>query len=65
MVRFILENDEGGDIMEETERKSIKLPRNEKSEIDWAEYLDYSKFNEPGEINNTLQELYKKDFEKF
>ena len=50
--------------MEKPEEKSNIASSSEKEEIDWAKYLDYTRFYEPGEINNITQELFKKDFEE-
>ncbi len=49
--------------MEKAEKRATKFSSTEKEEIDWAEYLDYSRFFEPGEVNNISMELFKKDFE--
>ena len=58
-----MKNEKGGVKMEKTKEKSDIASSSEKEEIDWAEYLDYTRFFEPGEINNIAQELFKKDFE--
>ncbi|MFW9877845.1 MAG: hypothetical protein ACFFG0_32585 [Candidatus Thorarchaeota archaeon] len=50
--------------MEKTEEKVIEIIHSKKKEINWAKYLDYTRFFEPAEINNISQELFKKDFEK-
>ncbi|MFX0030871.1 MAG: hypothetical protein ACFE8B_16780 [Candidatus Hermodarchaeota archaeon] len=50
--------------MEGTESSIKILPKTEKEEIDWAKYLDHTRFLQPGEINNFSQELFKKDFEE-
>jgi hypothetical protein len=50
--------------LEKTEQNIIGISLPAKEEIDWAEYLDYTKFFEPAEISNVSQELYKKDFEE-
>lgn len=42
----------------------IGVSTSAKEEIDWSEYLDYTRFFEPAEINNIYQELFKEDFEK-
>ncbi len=62
--RNILENRKGGEKLEKTEQKITEISPPEKEEIDWAEYLDYTRFFEPAEINNISQELFKKDFEE-
>ena len=49
--------------MEKTEQRTEIITRSEKEEINWAQYLDYTQFFEPAEINNVSQELFKKDFE--
>jgi hypothetical protein len=49
--------------MEKTEPRTAKFTRSEKEEINWAQYLDYTKFFEPAEINNISLEVYKKNFE--
>jgi hypothetical protein len=49
--------------MEKTEPKTAIITHSEKEEINWAQYLDYTKYFEPAEINNFSQELFKKDFE--
>ncbi|MFX1377237.1 MAG: hypothetical protein ACFFA0_15645 [Promethearchaeota archaeon] len=36
----------------------------EKEEIDWAKFLDYTRFFDSAEVNNINQELFKKDFEE-
>jgi len=50
--------------MEKTEQRAAIISEVEKGEINWAEYLDYTMFFEPAELNNISQELFKKDFEK-
>ncbi|MFX1313000.1 MAG: hypothetical protein ACFFHD_10345 [Promethearchaeota archaeon] len=50
--------------MEKSEGKTIVVSSPDKKEIDWAYYLDFTRFYEPGEINNLGQELFKKDFEE-
>ncbi len=60
----ISKNKKGGIKMEKTKEKSNIGSSPEKREIDWAKYLDYTRFYEPGEINNNAQELFKKDFEE-
>jgi hypothetical protein len=57
-----LEKRKGGEILEETKQKFSEISPQEKKEIDWAKYLDYTRFFEPAEINNIAQELFKKDF---
>ena len=52
----------GGEKMEQTKELSKNLINNDKEQTNWADYLDYTKFYEPAEINNRLQELFKKDF---
>ncbi len=49
--------------MEKTEQTAEIISSTEKEEINWAKYLDYTKFFEPAEVNNISQELFKKDFE--
>jgi len=49
--------------MEKSEEDKKITCSPEKEEFDWAKYLDYTRFFEPGEINNIAQELFKKDFE--
>ena len=49
--------------MEKTEPRTADVISSEKEEINWAQYLDYTQFFEPAEINNISQELFKKDFE--
>ena len=49
--------------MEKTEQRASMISDVDKEEINWAEYLDYTRFFEPAEMNNILQELFKKDFE--
>ncbi|MHA1913983.1 MAG: hypothetical protein ACW986_11435 [Promethearchaeota archaeon] len=47
-----------------TEKISInQIP--EKEDINWAEYLDYTRFFKPAEINNISLEFFKEDFENF
>ena len=50
--------------MEKTEQRITEMSPQIKEEIDWAKFLDYTKFFEPAEINNISQELFKKDFEE-
>jgi hypothetical protein len=57
-------NRNGGEKMEETEEKKIVRTIIEKEEIDWAKYLDHTRFLQPGEINNYSQEQFKNDFEE-
>lgn len=59
-----MEKGRGGEKLEQTEQKLAEISPPEKEEIDWAEYLDYTRFFEPAEINNISQELFKKDFEE-
>ena len=49
--------------MEKTEQRITIIPSTEKKEIDWAKYLDYTRFFEPAEVNNTSLELINRDFE--
>ena len=58
------ENVNGGEKMEQTGQDLVIISRAEKEEIEWAEYLDYTRFFESAEINNIALELYKKDCEK-
>ena len=48
--------------MEKTEKKISINTRGIENESNWAEYLDYTKFFEPAEINNIMLEFFKKDF---
>ena len=50
--------------MEDTKPEIAMIPHPKKEEINWAKYLDYTRFFEPAEINNISQELFKKDFEE-
>jgi hypothetical protein len=50
--------------MEETEEPPILKSILIKKEINWAKYLDYTRFFEPAEINNINQELFKEDFKE-
>jgi hypothetical protein len=59
----IIKKDLGGEKMEQNKELSENLINNDKEQANWADYLDYTKFYEPAEINNHLQELFKKDFE--
>ena len=54
----------GGEKMEKTEEQLIMRSIIEKEEIDWAKYLDYTRFFEPAEINNITQELFKEAFKE-
>ena len=58
----IIKIDLGGEKMEQTRELSKNLMNHDKEQIEWADYLDYTRFYEPAEINNRLQELFKKDF---
>jgi hypothetical protein len=49
--------------MEKTEQRAGIISSVEKDEINWAKFLDYTRFFEPAEVNNVSQELFKKDFE--
>ncbi len=62
--RNILEYRKGGEKLEKTKQRATEITPPEKEEIDWAKYLDYTRFFEPAEINNISQELFKKDFEE-
>ena len=62
--RNILENRKGGEKLEKTKQRAMEITPPKKEEIDWAKYLDYTRFFEPAEINNISQELFKKDFEE-
>jgi hypothetical protein len=53
----------GGEEVEKTEQKVSIISKPIKEEIKWADYLDYTRFFEPAEINNISQELFKKDCE--
>lgn len=59
-----MEKRKGGEMLEKTKQKLAESSLQEKNEIDWAKYLDYTRFLEPAEINNITQELFKKDFEE-
>ena len=48
--------------MEKVIERQILIKKSVKEEINWAEYLDYTKYFEPGEINNKSLDLFKKDF---
>ena len=48
--------------MEKVKRESTTYSKPTKREINWAEYLDYTEFPEPGEINNESLKQFKKDF---
>jgi len=48
--------------MEKTKQKISISTRVIENESNWAEYLDYTKFFEPAEINNIMLEFFKKDF---
>ncbi len=50
--------------MEKTEQRAAIISEVEKGEINWAKYLDHTRFFEPAELNNILQELFKEDFEQ-
>jgi hypothetical protein len=58
----IIKIDLGGEEVEQTKEISENLMNIDKEQTDWADYLDYTKFWEPAEINNHLQELFEKDF---
>ena len=49
--------------MEKTEQRASMISDVEKEEINWAEYLDYTRFFKPGEVDNISLELFKKDLE--
>jgi len=49
--------------MEKAEERATKISSAEKEEINWAEYLDYTRFFKPGEVDNISLELFKKDLE--
>ncbi|MHA2008744.1 MAG: hypothetical protein ACXABO_16200 [Promethearchaeota archaeon] len=49
--------------MEKTEQTVSIISEPTKKEINWADYLDYTKFFEPAEINNISLELFIKDCE--
>ena len=59
----IIKIDLGGEKVEQSKELSKNLMNINKEQTDWADYLDYTKFYEAAEINNHLQELFKKDFE--
>jgi len=50
--------------MEETAEKISIIQIPEKEEIDWARYLDYTRFFKPADINFVSQDFYKGDIEK-
>ena len=50
--------------MEKTEQEVAIISSTEEEAINWAKYLDYTRFFEPAELNNISQELFKKDFEQ-
>ncbi|MFX1277955.1 MAG: hypothetical protein ACFFA3_00960 [Promethearchaeota archaeon] len=50
--------------MEETEEQLIIKTTVKKEEIDWAKYLDHTKFLQPAEMNNYSQERFKRDYEE-
>ena len=54
----------GGEKMEETEQQTIIKTIIKKEEIDWAKYLDHTKFLQPAEMNNYSQERFKRDYEE-
>jgi hypothetical protein len=60
----LLENIIGGEKMEKTEKKISISSHIKRTDIDWAKYLDYTRFFEPGEINNITQDLFQKDSEE-
>ncbi|MFX0011340.1 MAG: hypothetical protein ACFE9R_13575 [Candidatus Hermodarchaeota archaeon] len=49
--------------MEQTKELNKNVMNTDKEQTNWADFLDYTRFYEAGEINNHLQELFKKDFE--
>jgi hypothetical protein len=49
--------------MTESQQKPIIKSEKTKRETDWAEYLDYTRFYEPGETNNEKLDRHIKDFE--
>ncbi|MFW9864788.1 MAG: hypothetical protein ACFFEN_01690 [Candidatus Thorarchaeota archaeon] len=56
-----MENIVGGDKMEKTEKQIAIDSYIKRTDIDWAKYLDYTRFFEPAEINNISQDLFQKD----
>ena len=53
----------GGKNMTESQPKPIIRSEKTKREINWAQYLDYTKFFDAGETNNKIMDRYIKDFE--
>ncbi|MFX1477396.1 MAG: hypothetical protein ACFFCI_04625 [Promethearchaeota archaeon] len=47
--------------MEKTEKRITIDSYIKRTDIDWAKYLDYTRFFEPAEINNISQDLFQKD----
>ena len=50
--------------MEKAQKRATEFSSTEKEEINWAEYLDYTRFFEPGEVNNSSMELFIKGCEE-
>ncbi len=50
--------------MTEAQTNSNSFPKVRKREIDWAQYLDFTKFIESGEIGNDDLDKFKSDFNK-
>jgi hypothetical protein len=48
--------------MEKTAEKISIIQIPNKEEIDWAKYLDYTRFFKPAEIINSSLELFIEDF---
>ena len=57
-----IKKQKGGKKMEKSKQKSTIVSRSIKKESNWEEYLDYTKFYEPAEINNEYLEQFEKDF---
>jgi hypothetical protein len=47
--------------MTEAQTKSTFTPMLKKREIDWAQYLDFTRFIESGESDNDVLEKFKND----
>lgn len=50
--------------MTEAQTNSNSFPITGKREIDWAQYLDFTRFIESGEIGNDDLDKFKNDFNK-
>jgi len=49
--------------MTDNQQELIIIPEIIKEKTNWAEYLDHTTFFTPAEINNSVLDLYGKDFE--